>query len=279
MGFFKGSGFSSGDEIHEVEGDTLAEVLSKINEPDEMSARTVPRMKDPGLVDLPRKEEEGKEEDKKEPEEKPVYKDDPSTAQAEPAKKPESPSIDKSAEDKEDPETKNVPAEEKTVPASEKEPSAERPQTVKKRAKKTSPVKLPIAEETLLIPKGVTLSGDITIDKDLWVEGVLSGNVTISGKASFSTQGLLSIKNIKADEIIVDKGCRIEGDLSAEEILIKGAVKGKVQASFITLSDKAVVIGDIEGKKIDISDSSIVSGNIHILRDGPDDIDKLFEGA
>lgn len=87
------------------------------------------------------------------------------------------------------------------------------------------------------------------------VDTVLTEDITFTGELSF-TKGLIIkgefIGTIQAaGDLYIEESARVEAEISARSVYVKGNVKGNILAeSRVELHGSAVVIGDITSPKI-----------------------------
>jgi cytoskeletal protein CcmA (bactofilin family) len=93
---------------------------------------------------------------------------------------------------------------------------------------------------------GTKLTGDLTTNSSLRIDGQIDGNVTCNGKLVLGQEGII-IGNIKAVEVELDG--TLEGQVDAELLL--------------TLHKTAIVKGDIRTGRIVIEDGAQIEGNNH----------------
>ncbi len=131
------------------------------------------------------------------------------------------------------------------------------------------------ANETGVIPNGMTVTGDVQTNGSLDVMGTIKGNVTVAGKLNITgnIEG-----DSKADEIFAD-GARIigevisngsikvgqssviKGNLTATSAVIAGAVKGDIDVKGpVVLDSTAIIMGNIKSKSIQINNGAAIEG-------------------
>lgn len=92
---------------------------------------------------------------------------------------------------------------------------------------------------------GVKLTGDLTTESSLRLEGSVEGNISCKGKFVLGSTG------------------KLIGNLRADEAEIEGIVEGDVSVtSLLTLKKTAIIKGTIETKRIVIEDGAQIGGNI-----------------
>ncbi len=131
------------------------------------------------------------------------------------------------------------------------------------------------ANETGVIPNGMTIVGDITTNGSLDIMGTVKGNVTVAGKLNITgnIEG-----DSKADEVFAD-GARIigevssngsikvgqssviKGNMSATSAVLAGAVKGDIDVKGpVVLDSTAIIMGNIKSKSIQINNGAAIEG-------------------
>jgi len=93
------------------------------------------------------------------------------------------------------------------------------------------------------IGQGATFTGDFTCDKDLRLDGIIEGNLTVNAKLVIGTNG------------------RVKGTIFALQADISGSVTGNIEIKdSLTLRSSAAVQGDIITQKIIIESGSTFNG-------------------
>lgn len=105
---------------------------------------------------------------------------------------------------------------------------------------------------TTLIARNTCVEGTIKYSGELDIEGVIAGDI-------FAEEGSKSIVKI------LEHG-RVEGEVSAPEVIINGHVAGDVHASGqLYLADKAVVEGNVHYNTIEMEKGAQINGKlVHI---------------
>lgn len=92
---------------------------------------------------------------------------------------------------------------------------------------------------------GTKLTGDLTANSSLRIDGEIFGNVNCNGKLVLGQDGVIT------------------GDINATEVELDGKVVGYINAEvLLTLHQTASVIGDIQTGRIVIEDGAQIEGNI-----------------
>ncbi|WP_394824045.1 polymer-forming cytoskeletal protein [Pendulispora albinea] len=104
--------------------------------------------------------------------------------------------------------------------------------------------------ETTVIGRSSHIRGRITGSADLEIAGHVEGTVEIAG------------------ELVVTAEGRVAATLSAERVIIRGAVKGDVTATeAIHLEDGARVVGDVRAPRIAIAPGALFRGYVQTAGD------------
>ena len=106
-----------------------------------------------------------------------------------------------------------------------------------------SPVEVEQAGHSSLLAAGTSVTGNIECDGDILIEGVFHGSVRAL-KLTIGTDGL------------------IQGDVSADEVTVRGTMKGPIHARHIHLTAGALVEGDLTTTTIAIDTGAQLSGAV-----------------
>lgn len=99
------------------------------------------------------------------------------------------------------------------------------------------------AFSTNLITTGTVITGDITCDSDMRIDGVLSGNITAKGK------------------VVIGKTGDIKGEVSCQNCDVEGSVNGKLSIrELLSLRATGKFIGDILTSKLAIEPGALFTG-------------------
>ena len=66
---------------------------------------------------------------------------------------------------------------------------------------------------------------------------------------------------LRALNVLINEGARVEGDVVAEELTIGGQVKGAIHANRVKLNSTAVVEGDIFHRSLSIEENARFEGS------------------
>lgn len=103
-----------------------------------------------------------------------------------------------------------------------------------------------------LIGNGTSITGDINSNGDVRIDGVLKGNINITGK------------------LVVGPSGKIEGSVICQNADISGEIQGKTTVSeLLSLKANAKLIGDIITDKISIEPSAIFTGTCNMNKTAP----------
>jgi cytoskeletal protein CcmA (bactofilin family) len=113
-----------------------------------------------------------------------------------------------------------------------------------------------------IISLGLTVTGNLVTEGDVQVEGAVTGD-------------------INAGRVTVGEGARIDGDISAEEVLVMGEVNGRLKARIVALTGSARVNGDVIHSTLSVDSGARVNGMVRHLEDPHAQADQpgLFEAG
>ncbi len=98
-----------------------------------------------------------------------------------------------------------------------------------------------------LIGNGTTITGDITSNGDVRIDGRLVGNITISGKLVIGTSGVL------------------EGNVNCQNADVSGEIHGTVNvAELLALKATSKLLGDIITGKISVEPNATFTGTCNM---------------
>jgi cytoskeletal protein CcmA (bactofilin family) len=98
------------------------------------------------------------------------------------------------------------------------------------------------ADQVSTISRGMTVVGKILGEGTLNVFGQVEGE-------------------LRALNVLINEGARVEGDVVAEDLTIGGQVKGAIHASRVKLNSTAVVEGDIFHRSLSIEENARFEGS------------------
>jgi cytoskeletal protein CcmA (bactofilin family) len=105
-----------------------------------------------------------------------------------------------------------------------------------------------------LIGADTRIEGDVHFSGGLRVDGTIRGNITEP--------------NANPSTLILSEDGRIEGDVTASQIVINGKIIGTVKASqFIELQAKAHIAGDVYYKSLEMHTGAVIEGKLVYLGD------------
>jgi cytoskeletal protein CcmA (bactofilin family) len=106
----------------------------------------------------------------------------------------------------------------------------------------TKPAEQGSADQVSTISRGMTVVGKISGEGTLNVFGQVQGE-------------------LRALNVLINEGARVEGDVVAEDLVIGGQVKGAIHASRVKLNSTAVVEGDIFHRSLSIEENARFEGS------------------
>lgn len=93
------------------------------------------------------------------------------------------------------------------------------------------------------IGEGTRISGDMSVEHDLRVEGTIKGTVSVGGTLVLSVTG------------------NIEGDVTARSAALAGRLVGNVQVQEkLVLEEKSVLQGDLAARELVVQEGAIFQG-------------------
>jgi cytoskeletal protein CcmA (bactofilin family) len=99
-----------------------------------------------------------------------------------------------------------------------------------------------------VIGKGICIRGEVSGEEDFFLDGVLEGNITLTGK-----------------RLTVGANGVIHADIVAGDMVVFGRVAGSVKATGrAELKHSAVFIGDISAGRLSIEDNATLQGYVDL---------------
>jgi cytoskeletal protein CcmA (bactofilin family) len=99
-----------------------------------------------------------------------------------------------------------------------------------------------------VIGKGICIRGEVSGEEDFFLDGVLEGNITLTGK-----------------RLTVGANGVIHADIVAGDLVVFGRVEGSVKAAGrAELKHSAVFIGDISATRLSIEDNATLQGYVDL---------------
>ncbi len=92
-----------------------------------------------------------------------------------------------------------------------------------------------------IISSDVTFTGDIVSLGDVQIEGAINGN-------------------LRARSVVVGGEANVHGEIAAEEVLVRGYIKGEIRGDRVTLAPGCLVIGNIFHKLLTIETGADFDG-------------------
>jgi len=101
----------------------------------------------------------------------------------------------------------------------------------------------PTTASMTFISDGAKIQGDLVVDHDLRVEGLVKGILQVGGTLVLGPTG------------------RIEGDVTVRSATLAGQLTGNIKASEkIVMETKSVLIGDLETRELIINEGAVFQG-------------------
>ncbi|MEE9271917.1 MAG: polymer-forming cytoskeletal protein [Robiginitomaculum sp.] len=117
----------------------------------------------------------------------------------------------------------------------------------------SEPVKKKPALSTARIPKSPSMQAPSILSRDLVITGEIStdGDVQIEGRLE---------GNIKATTLTIGEQGAVNGNIKAGTVFVRGKVTGKIVAETIELADTANVLADIKQDHLTIANGAFFDG-------------------
>ena len=130
-------------------------------------------------------------------------------------------------------------------------------------------------DETSVITKGMTITGNIVSQGSVDVLGCINGNIDILGKLNVTgaINGDSKAAEVFADnakivgEVVSDGSVKVGqssviiGNITATSAVIAGAVKGDIDVQGpVILDASAIVMGNIKSKSVQINNGAVIEG-------------------
>lgn len=98
-------------------------------------------------------------------------------------------------------------------------------------------------EGNTLIGQGCTLSGDVSSDGDVRIDGTLNGNI------------------VRAQRLVVGRGGSIKGNVHCREAVVMGTINGSISVEgMFHLQNHGSVKGDIDAGSLQLDAQSVFNG-------------------
>jgi cytoskeletal protein CcmA (bactofilin family) len=103
-----------------------------------------------------------------------------------------------------------------------------------------------------LIGADTSIEGDVNFSGGLRVDGTINGNI--------------SEPNASPSTLILSEDGRVEGDVTASQLVINGKIIGTVKSKqFIELQAKAHIAGDVYYKSLEMHTGAVIEGKLVYL--------------
>lgn len=182
-----------------------------------------------------------------------------------------------------EPETVSMPAD--TAPEEPEEPAPEKtaPREESSTGEDTQPQAVVIAR--------MACHGDLEVDGDILIEGLVDGNVTCSGTVTVTGRvtGDIAAKNVVTGQARlggtvtaggyagIGEGTIVLGDITCLSARIGGAVRGNIDVHGpVRVESTAVVVGNVLSQLVEVEKGAIIDGMCEQVYSDVD-VDKIFE--
>jgi len=120
--------------------------------------------------------------------------------------------------------------------------------TIPTQAPAKTPTKSTGSSSLSIISSDVTITGDIVSLGDVQIEGAINGN-------------------LRARSVVVGGEANIHGEIAAEEVIVRGYIKGEIRGERVTLSPGCLVIGNMYHKLLTIETGADFDGRCNRCED------------
>jgi cytoskeletal protein CcmA (bactofilin family) len=116
----------------------------------------------------------------------------------------------------------------------------------------------PKAGDFALIGKSVVIKGDLSGSEDLYIDGVVEGNIELAGNS-----------------LTIGPNGQVKASIKAKGVTISGKLEGNVNASDrLELRKTAIVMGDVATQRVSIEEGAYIKGKVDIQKDASADTKK-----
>lgn len=135
-------------------------------------------------------------------------------------------------------------------------------------AKAEPAVEPPIARAALLVPDAPRVEGpQMPMSSVNNAESILAAGLTIEGKiegtGNFRVVGRFKGTVKVNGELTIEPGAFIEGEITAESVLVAGDVRGQIAAATrVEFKDSGTLIGDVKASSVVVSAGSKMRGKM-----------------
>jgi len=111
----------------------------------------------------------------------------------------------------------------------------------------------PVRPDSAALGSTITVSGEISGQEDLFVEGHIQGKITLSDH-----------------RLTIGRGAQVEGEVHVKEAVVLGRIKGNIFATgLVSIEKDASMDGDITAARIAISDGGQFKGSVRMRPSSP----------
>lgn len=104
-----------------------------------------------------------------------------------------------------------------------------------------------MADQPCVIGRHITISGNLSGNEDLVVEGRVEGTITLSNHLTVESSGI------------------VEADIDVEDLTVNGAVRGDIRSTrSVAINADARVVGNVRAPRVIIEDGALFKGRIEM---------------
>ncbi|MFQ5691934.1 MAG: polymer-forming cytoskeletal protein [Nitrospinota bacterium] len=106
----------------------------------------------------------------------------------------------------------------------------------------------PVETQRSVLRRGIALEGEVTGSGDLVVLGKVKGNIRLDGH-----------------QVTIEEGGRVEGDIQAETIVIRGEFVGNAEAAgLVNLQKTANFEGELKAARLQMENGAKLKGGVDL---------------
>lgn len=130
------------------------------------------------------------------------------------------------------------------------------------RSKPEEPIPVPKGTHDTVVGTGCKINGDIVVRGSVLIQGEVEGAVHAT------------------DDVMIELGARVRGEVRGERARVAGKIEGNVKVrDSLELQQGAHLHGDVHARSFRIQDGAIFQGNCHMGRDAEKPISPSVPGA
>ena len=106
-------------------------------------------------------------------------------------------------------------------------------------------------ESSTVLGTSVTIRGEITGSEDLYVDGTVTGTITLTDS-----------------RLTLGPAAKVNAELRVQDLVVFGTLEGTVTATGrVELRQTATLLGDVTAARLSIEDSAVIRGKVALTGD------------